>query len=73
MKKLILFTCVAISAVACNNNAKTEEQEKIERDSTDNVQISKDQLYVDSIMKAQEAQQSNTNSGAENEGVAPVK
>ncbi len=72
MKKLILFTCVAISAVACNNNAKTEEQEKIERDSTDNVQISKDQLYVDSIMKAQEAQQSNTNSGAENEGVAPV-
>ena len=72
MKKLILFTCVAISAVACNNNAKTEEQEKIERDSTDNVQISKDQLYVDSIMKAQDAQQSNTNSGAENEGVAPV-
>ena len=72
MKKLILFTCVAISAVACNNNAKTEEQEKIERDSTDNVQISKDQLYVDSIMKAQEAQQSNTNSGAENECVAPV-
>lgn len=72
MKKLILFTCVAISAVACNNNSKTEEQEKIERDSTDNVQISKDQLYVDSIMKAQEAQQSNTNSGAENEGVAPV-
>lgn len=72
MKKLILFTCVAISAVACNNNAKTEEQEKIERDSTDNVQISKDQLYVDSIMKAQEAQQSNTNSSAENEGVAPV-
>ena len=72
MKKLILFTCVAISAVACNNNAKTEEQEKIERDSTDNVQISKDQLYVDSIMKAQEAQQSNTNSGAETEGVAPV-
>jgi len=72
MKKLILFTCVAISAVACNNNAKTEEQEKIERDSTDNVQISKDQLYVDSIMKAQEAQQSNINSGAENEGVAPV-
>ena len=72
MKKLILFTCVAISAVACNNNAKTEEQEKIERDSTDNVQISKDQLYVDSIMKAQEAQQANTNSGAENEGVAPV-
>ena len=72
MKKLILFTCVAISAVACNNNAKTEEQEKIERDSTDNVQISKDQLYVDSIMKAQEAQQSNTNSGAENDGVAPV-
>jgi|LakMenEpi03Aug12_release.lakeMendotaPanAssembly.Ray.scaffolds.fasta_scaffold4351491_1 hypothetical protein len=72
MKKLILFTCVAISAAACNNNAKTEEQEKIERDSADNVQISKDQLYVDSIMKAQEAQQSNTNSGAENEGVAPV-
>ena len=72
MKKLILFTCVAISAAACNNNAKTEEQEKIERDSSDNVQISKDQLYVDSIMKAQEAQQSNTNSGAENEGVAPV-
>ena len=72
MKKLILFTCVAISAVACNNNAKTEEQEKIERDSTDNVQISKDQLYVDSIMKAKEAQQSNINSGAENEGVAPV-
>ena len=72
MKKLILLTCVAISAVACNNNAKTEEQEKIERDSTDNVQISKDQLYVDSIMKAQEAQQSNINSGAENEGVAPV-
>mgnify|MGYP000197364675 CR=1 FL=1 len=72
MKKLILFTCVAISAAACNNNAKTEEQEKIERDSSDNVQISKDQLYVDSIMKAQEAQQSNTSSGAENEGVAPV-
>jgi len=72
MKKLILFTCVAISAAACNNNAKTEEQEKIERDSADNVQMSKDQLYVDSIMKAQEAQQSNTNSGAENEGVAPV-
>ena len=72
MKKLILFTCVAISAAACNNNAKTEEQEKIERDSADNVQISKDQLYVDSIMKAQEAQESNTNSGAENEGVAPV-
>jgi len=72
MKKLILFTYVAISAAACNNNAKTEEQEKIERDSSDNVQISKDQLYVDSIMKSQEALQSNTSSGAENEGVAPV-
>ena len=33
MKKLILFTCLAISAAACNNNAKTEEQEKLEHNS----------------------------------------
>ena len=73
MKKLILFTCVAISAAACNNNAKTEEQEKIERDSMDNVQEAIDQHYVDSMIAAQEAQQSNTDSSAATESVAPTK
>ena len=73
MKKLILFTCLAISAAACNNNAKTEEQEKTERDSLDNAQETTNQHYVDSMIAAQEAQQSYTDSSAATESVAPTK
>ena len=73
MKKLILFICVAISATACNNNAKTEEQEKIERDSIDNVQEANDQHYVDSMIAAQEAQQSSIDSSATVENAEPTK
>ena len=73
MKKLILFTCVAISAAACNNNAKTEEQEKIERDSLDHAQETIDQHYVDSMIMAQETQPSSSDSSATNESLEATK
>jgi len=73
MKKLILFTCLAISAAACNNNAKTEEQEKQERDSSAEVTEAQNQHYVDSMIAAQEALQSNTDSSTNAENVAPTK
>jgi len=54
MKRIILFSALIITALACNSSSKTEEQEEKERDSTDKVQVDKDQRYVDSIMKAEE-------------------
>lgn len=54
MKRFILFSALIMTALACNNSAKTEEQEEKERDSTDKVQVDKDQRYVDSIMNAEE-------------------
>jgi hypothetical protein len=73
MKKLILFTCLAISAAACNNNAKTEEQEKLERDSSAEVTEVQNQHYVDSMMMAQEALQSDSDSSKTSEDTAPTK
>lgn len=54
MKRIVLFSTLIITALACNSSAKTEQQEEKERDSTDKVQVDKDQRYVDSIMKAEE-------------------
>lgn len=52
MKKIFIYTVWAVSVAACSNNAKTEEQEKKERDSIDAAQKAVDQHYVDSIMQA---------------------
>ena len=73
MKKYILYTCVALSAAACNNNVKTEEQEKHERDSMDNIQLDKNQLLLDSIMKAQESPKSNSTPSKGSESIEQTK
>lgn len=54
MKRIILFSTLILTAIACKSGSKTEQQEEKERDSTDKVQVDKDQRYVDSIMKAEE-------------------
>ncbi|GEM_PF-4163031 len=52
MKKILLFSTLAMCALACNNNVKTEEQEARERDSIDQAQKSIDQRFVDSLEAA---------------------
>lgn len=57
MKKLFLFTLIAVAAVACNNNPAAEAQEQVLRDSSDNVQEEMNQAFVDSMMAADEKAQ----------------
>ncbi len=49
MKKLLLFSMLSLAAIACNNNAKTEDQEARERDSMDNLQKAKDEEIVKAL------------------------
>ena len=55
MKKLVLFSVLAVFAVSCSNNNKTDEQENAERTSTDSIQKTKDEMFVDSLERAEEA------------------
>lgn len=65
MKKLFAIAFITLMATACSNNGKTEEQEKIERDSLDKVQLDINQHYVDSIEKAADLQEQESESQAD--------
>lgn len=52
MKKILLFSMLSLAAIACNNNAKTEDQEARERDSMDNLQKAKDEEIVKALEAA---------------------
>lgn len=62
MKKLFIFSAIVLGLYACGN-ANTEKQEEAARDSSDQVLESKNEAYVDSLMKAEEAR--DTAAGAE--------
>lgn len=57
MKKIFIFSVIALGLYACNN-ASNEKQEEAARDSSDQVQVSRDQAIVDSLMQADEAKDS---------------
>lgn len=51
MKKILLISTLALTAVACSNSNKTEAQEEKERDSSISAQKSEDDKVVAELMR----------------------
>lgn len=62
MKKVVLFSVIALAFTACSN-PQAEAQEEKTRDSAISVQKSKDELYVDSLERAEEMKEANAAKG----------
>jgi uncharacterized lipoprotein YmbA len=67
MKKLWMIAFVATVLTACGSPApEIDETEEKQRDSIDKTQKSKDEMILDSIMKAEELKESLEDSSATN-------
>lgn len=68
MKKILLFSTIILASVACNNSTKTDAEETSQRDSMDNAVLDKNQAILDSIEKADNANDSSAHDHMHEDG-----